>query len=450
LIELLRAAAARDAAAPAILHGSRRATYGELLASSLSVGAELRRRGITRLAVLDPDPQAILVLLAGASAVGAETCVFPPTATDEVVGELLERFGQPVIVTERTGLTGVQVIAPSDLTGTDAGDVDDLGEPPAVRPHLVLTTGTTGHPRAARHDWARLLLPFERTRPTPDQRWLLAYGLNQFGGLQVLLHVLAASATLVTTDAFAPRLGLTAMQEHGVTHASATPTYWRFVLAELAAGDEAAPSLRQVTLGGEAVPAELLDRLETAFPGARITQIYGATEFGNISVRDRANGLPLAELGQQPNVELKVEDGQLWSRSRVGMLGYHGEEPLDLDAWRPTGDLVEVVDGRVMFRGRASEVINVGGIKVHPLPVEERIHGLPGVHTVRVFGRPNALTGSVVAVEVIPAPGTDTDDLDGEIRAACADLPPAARPRSIKFVESLPTTGNKLSRSSTA
>ena len=69
----------------------------------------------------------------------------------------------------------------------------------------------------------------------------------------------------------------------------------------------------------------------------------------------------------------KVVEGELWVRSRIGMLGYYGEPAVDPDAWRPTGDLVEVVDDRIVFRGRSSDIINVGGVKVHPLPIEDRI-----------------------------------------------------------------------------
>lgn len=444
MIELLEAAALRAPDSAAVLRGAQRTTYAELADAARRVAAGLRDAGITRVAVLDPDPMTVAAVLAGASAIGVETCVYPPTANDELVAELAKRFDHEWLVSPREVDAPLTVLTPDELLRNEPAE---LGPAPEKRPHLVLTTGTTGHPRAARHEWSRLLRPFEGARPTPDQRWLLAYGLNQFGGLQVLVHAISTGSTVVATETFVPRSGLEAMIEHGVTHASATPTYWRFVLAELAATGGPAPTLRQITLGGEAVPAELLDRLEEAFPDARITQIYGATEFGNISVRDRANGLPLAELSTQKNVELRVEDGQLWSRSKVGMLGYYGEDPLDLDAWRPTGDLVEVVGDRVMFRGRESEVINVGGVKVHPLPVEERVSRLPAVQMVRVFGRRSALTGSIVAVEVIPSPNADRDELDAQIREACADLPPAAQPRSIRFVETMATTGNKLSRS---
>jgi acyl-CoA synthetase (AMP-forming)/AMP-acid ligase II len=282
------------------------------------------------------------------------------------------------------------------------------------------------------------------------QRWLLAYGLHQFGGLQLVFQTLAAGATLVAPVPRRPKAGLAALRAHDVTHASATPTYWRFLLAELAASDEPAPVLEQVTLGGEAVPGSLLAELRRVFPAARISQIYAANESGSVrSVRDEHNGLPLSALTEEPDadVALKIVGDELWVRSRIGMLGYYGDDPVDPDQWRPTGDLVEVVDGRVYFRGRRSEIINVGGTKVHPLPIEERISGVQGVRVVRVYGRRNALTGSIVAAEVVADAGVDRDDLAERIRAACADLPDAARPRSIRFVDAIATTGDKLTRS---
>ena len=131
------------------------------------------------------------------------------------------------------------------------------------------------------------------------------------------------------------------------------------------------------------------------------------------------------------------------------MLGYYKEEPVDPDSWRPTGDLVEIVGDRVEFRGRKTEVINVGGVKVHPFPIEDRISRVPGVALARAFGRPNAMVGSIVAVEVVLAPGHESDEVDAQIRAATADLPPASRPRSIRFVQNIDLTGNKISRSAT-
>jgi acyl-coenzyme A synthetase/AMP-(fatty) acid ligase len=145
-------------------------------------------------------------------------------------------------------------------------------------------------------------------------------------------------------------------------------------------------------------------------------------------------------------VQLRVEDGELFVRSRVGMVGYYGEPAADPDAWRPTGDVVEVRDGRLLFVGRTSEVINVGGVKVHPGPVERAAESVPAVQAACAYGRANPLTGQIVALEVVLAAGADQDAADTAIREACGVLAPAARPRSIKFVSELTTKGHKLNR----
>ena len=445
MIELLRRAAAEDPGRAAVVSPSGTTTYAEVLAGAERFGHALRSGGIDRFALLEEDPAQVLMALAGAAAAGSEACVYPLAATDDAIAEHRDRFGHDHLVTSRTSLVQRGGLLTTEMTGRTLAGSTALPDPDS-RPLMVMTTGTTGAPKGVRHDWDRLLRPAERLRPTPEARWLLAYGLNQFGGLQVLIHVLAARAILVTSGVISPKAGLETIRRQAVTHVSATPTYWRFLLAELRASGAPAPALQQVTLSGEAVPADLLDQVKDAFPGARLTQIYAATEFGQgISVRDGDAGLPL-DRGGDDSLELKVENGELFVRSRAAMVGYYGNEPVSRDEWFATGDLVEVVDGRIEFRGRGSEIINVGGVKVHPLPVEQRINTIPGVRAARVFGRPNALVGAIVAVEVVCDPDADPAKVDRLIREECADLPPAARPRSVRFVESLVTTGNKVTR----
>ncbi len=446
MIGLLRRAASQRPSQVAVVSSRGETTFAELLERAERAAAALRARGIERFGILDDDPTAVLVLLAGSALAGAEACVYPLAATDEVVAETRIRFDHEHLVTSRETLTGDGVVATDDLL-TDHGYPVPTDEPEHA-PLMGMTTGTSGAPKGVRHEWSRVLRTTARIKPVDDQKWLLAYGLNQFGGLQILIHVVAAQTTLVAADTFQPRDALDAMRRWGVTHASGTPTFWRFLLVEMLGDGGPVPALRQITLGGEAVPSGLLKQIEHHFPTARVSQIYGATEFGqNVSVRDGVAGLPVSMLEDGGDVTFKVVDGELWVRSKSSMLGYYGDEAIDADAWRATGDLVEIVGDRIEFRGRSSEVINVGGVKVHPFPVEERIGRLPGVAVVRAYGRKNAMVGAIVAVEVIPAAGVDEDALDAAIREACSDLPPAARPRSIRFVESMSTTGNKISRS---
>jgi acyl-CoA synthetase (AMP-forming)/AMP-acid ligase II len=447
LFELLHRVAQEEPGRVAVLTHTDSRTYADLVADARRVAAALRREGITRFAVVDHEASVVVPLVAGAALAGVEVCQYPPVDPAEVA-DLLARFDHDVLVTDRTDLAGLgaRVLPSSALIG---GPGDEAPDAPVSRPHLVLTTGTTGAPRGVRHDWSRLLRSADRVKPAAGERWLLAYGLHQFAGLQILLHVLAAGATLVAPAPRRPREGLAAMRALGVTHASATPTYWRFLLAEMRSDGGEVPLLRQVTLGGEAIPGPLLGDLQRAFPDAAISQVYAASEFGSTgSVRDARPGLSTAVLdrGDDADVDMRIVDGELWIRSRTGMLGYHGEPEVDAEGWRATGDRVEVEGDRILFRGRTSEIINVGGVKVHPLPIEERVSAIRGVDMARVFGRPNAMTGAIVALEVVAAPGADPAGLKAAIRAACADLAPAAQPRSIRFVDDIVTAGSKIVR----
>ncbi|MDT4909953.1 MAG: hypothetical protein QOI69_3194 [Pseudonocardiales bacterium] len=446
MIELLRAAAAAVPDRPAAISPNRQLTYAALTRQAEAAAAALRARGIERFAVLEPELGATWALMAAASLAGAEVCVYPIAAADDAIVQLRDRLRHDTLVTTRSGV-GDGVVRPEDLLEADDRLTD--APPRDNRRLLILTTGTSGEPKAAQHEWSRILRIANRIVPTPEHTWLLAYGLNQFGGLQILIHAAAAQAALVAANSFQPRDGLAAMRQWGVTHASGTPTFWRFLLAELRGDGGPRPALQQVTLSGEAIPTALIEQLQATFPAARISQIYAATEMGQgITVRDGVAGLPLTVLDTDSNddVVFKVVDGELWVRSKSSMLGYFGQDTLDADGWRATGDLVEVVDDRVLFRGRRSEVINVGGVKVHPLPIEERVSKIDGVALAHAFGRPSALVGQIVALEVVPVAGTDEDGLRDAIRAACATLAPAARPRSITFVPTMDTAGNKLTR----
>ena len=455
MIHLLEAAATDAPGRTAVVTSEGSWSYGELLEESRRVAASLRRHGVTRFAIAEPDATWVIRLLAGAAEAGAEPCQYQPDTDAHELADEARALGHAVIVTRREDLEGsFEVLRPEQLLHTSPDDARPArtGSP---QPLMIRTTGTTGRPKAARHDWHMLARTVAGLRPAPDQRWLLAYGPHQFAGIQVLLHVAASQATLVAPFPRQPKDGLDAILTEGVTYVSATPTFWRFLLAEARSRQAALPPLQQVTLGGEASPAALLQELRTRFPDARVSQVYASTEFGSItSVKDGLPGIAVGALfgDANPTSNVRVEDGELWVRAGAGMLGYAGEPddgPAETGGWRPTGDLVEVVDGRVHFRGRTSDVINVGGVKVHPLPVEDRIAALDSVAVARVFGRPSALTGCIVAVEIVPVGGpaaADVEQIRRDVKAAVGDLPRAWQPRSVTFVDAIETRGGKMVR----
>lgn len=448
LIQLLRGAAAEVGDQTAIVTSTRTVTYRGLNERAESYARGIEARCLRRFGCVIQDPVELVALLCAASLTGSEACVYRPSVERPLATELASAFEHKVIVSDRRDIAdGVEVVSYDELTASDGV----LPEQAPQSPVLILTTGTTGLPKGARHEWGRLLSAVRRQSLVPGARWLLVYNLNQFAGVQVFLHALAGRATLIVPPSNQPQAALPFACEHRVTHISATPTFWRFTVALLSDGRAAELPIEQITLGGEAVPEALLDDLKRLFPRARLSQIYASTEAGSaVSVRDARHGLPVSVLarGDDSAVQMKIIDGELHVRSRFGMLGYHGSDDSsrDRDVWRATGDLVEVRDGRICFVGRNTEVINVGGVKVHPLPVEAAALTVPGVITAHAYGRPSSVAGQIVAVDVVAAPGADLEELEDAIRDACAQIPPAAQPRRIRFVAAIDIEDQKIVR----
>jgi acyl-CoA synthetase (AMP-forming)/AMP-acid ligase II len=444
LIDLVRSSAARDPARPVVVTTERSTTVGELLQRAETVAARLAELAPRRLACLIDDTADLLAVLCGAAEAGVEICICPTDRDQATIDALLVALGKPAVATDGARQLGSAAILPvaelvaATQTVAPPAAADDPGL-------LVLTTGTTGAPKPTRQRWSRLLGGVVET--TPGAVWLLTYNVSQFAGLQMLLHTLVNDATIVVPVTRQPIDAAEAINRHHVTHVSATPTFWRLLLVNAAAGGPPLP-LEQITLGGEVVPGELLDRLHDAFPSARITHVYAGTEFGStIAVSDRRPGLPAAllERTDQSRPQVRVVDGELQVRSTVGMVGYLGESDLDSE-WIPTGDLVERTADRLVFTGRINERINVGGTKVSPHLIEAVVHAVPGVAMAAAYGRPNPITGAIVAVDVVPVEGVDTDALKTAIGAACQSLPPAFRPRLVKFVAELAQRGGKVTR----
>jgi acyl-CoA synthetase (AMP-forming)/AMP-acid ligase II len=118
--------------------------------------------------------------------------------------------------------------------------------------------------------------------------------------------------------------------------------------------------------------------------------------------------------------EHKIVDGVLWIRSRSAMLGYlNAPSPFDVDGWFNTQDLVERDGEYIRILGRKSELINVGGEKVHPTEIENVLLQVDNVRDVTVRGHPNPVTGEVVAAKITPLRPEDPDALKRRVRQFC-------------------------------
>ncbi|MEE8586345.1 MAG: class I adenylate-forming enzyme family protein [Acidobacteriota bacterium] len=312
----------------------------------------------------------------------------------------------------------------------------------------ILTSGSTGKPKAARHTWRSLSRPVRSGRLGEAPCWLLAYRPDLYAGLQVILQCLLDGGTLAVPGPDGdPSAIAELMLKAGVRFASATPSYWRKLLLFADGSLLGRMNLAQATLGGEVVDQQLLDAMKRAFPEARLAHIFATTELGRcFSVSDGRAGFPAAYL-QEPlpdGVELRIENGELLARSPNSMQGYDecSSEPSEAEDWVRTGDLVAVKGDRVHFLGRKTDIINVGGNKVHPIEVERVVRSVPGVSDVRVFAKPSSIAGQLVACEVVPGRGEDDEALQKRIVEACRkQLAPHQWPRIIRSTGKMALSG---------
>jgi acyl-coenzyme A synthetase/AMP-(fatty) acid ligase len=309
-----------------------------------------------------------------------------------------------------------------------------LDAPPAAPGLTFFSSGTTGSPRAHHRSWDTLRAEAS-LHGSADDRFLLTFNLARYAGLQVFLHCLRHGAAIVVPASLRDAASIVAAgAEHGATHLSVTPS----LVKRLVQLDAPArlTELRQITLGGEHASQATLDLVRRCWPAARVTTIYASSEGGAcFTASDGREGFPAVQLG-------RGRDG------RRGELAEDGELIVHLADGRSirTGDHFEQADGRILFRGRREDLINVGGYKVSPARVERVILGVAGVEECRVIGRPSPVLGEVVTAEIVGAVDM------AAVRAACrAELARPEVPVTIRLVESLPlSAAQKLVRAEAA
>ncbi|MEP5567770.1 MAG: class I adenylate-forming enzyme family protein [Halioglobus sp.] len=439
---------------PFLITSEIRWNYAQTHEAARQLALTLSQSGASRIACQLPDSAELVLLILAAAVAGLPLAIMNRDYSEEQIKELTSELDIDLLYIDaplNNNLSCQQLTMPAASSYDFAEDVKCSKLPELDAELLIFTSGTTGKPRCVRYRWSDLLAQVRDRRSLDNERWLLAYKLNHFAGVQMLAHILSSQSCLVLADSTRVADAVTAMVSQKVSHVSSTPTFWRFALAILSR-EQKLPNLKHITLGSEPVSAHLLDQLGALFPLARIVHIYALTEAGScVSVSDGKAGLPASILRRPDHatVQFRIVEDKLQVKTQHGMLGYlkaPGSKPRTADGWLMTGDLVKVEQDRILFMGRESEVINVGGVKVHPLEVENIVAALPGVKLARVYGQGNPIMGQIVAVDLVLNDGFDAETVEDEIRTACRNLPRHSMPRSMTIVDSIDTNNFKLTR----
>jgi acyl-coenzyme A synthetase/AMP-(fatty) acid ligase len=320
---------------------------------------------------------------------------------------------------------------------------------------VLLTSGTSSTPKMVVHTFESLAgaIGSELTAGD-DVVWGTFYDIRRYGGLQILLRAVLGRGSFVLSDGgesvsdYLVRLGV-----NGATHVSGTPSHWRRALMS---PNARAITPRYIRLSGELADQGILNAL-ASFYSASVSHAFASTEAGvGFEVNDGLEGFPAAVVGAPGDVQVKVDDaGSLRIRSARNAASYLGEQDcrlIDDDGFVDTGDMVERRGDRYYFLGRRNGMINVGGLKVYPEEVEAAINRHPSVRMSRVRPKRSAITGSLIAADVVlkaePPAGGDPEDFRREILQICrASLAPHKIPATIQFVPALKiAAAGKLAR----
>ncbi len=329
---------------------------------------------------------------------------------------------------------------------------------------IIYTSGTTGRPKAAgithRSQLASARAQVAHTKFTADDLLQLALPLNHVGGTTCgVLSMLLAGGTCELMPEFNTDTLLEMSRKHPPTLLTGVPTMLTLLLMhpQLSRGDFS--RLRLLIVGGSNVDATLLTRLQAAFPGVAIMNLYGLSESSGAIVMTpwgasqqallETIGKPLA--GAQVRVVSREgqdlpagEVGELWFRGLGVIRAYVGsqrdEGAFDAEGWLHTGDLGFVDEaGLIHLMGRQKDMYIQGGFNVYPAEIESVIASHPEVLMVAGIGVPDPVLGEVGRCYVVRKPGSmlSAQALQDFCRVRLADY---KVPRQIVFREQLPLT----------
>ncbi|MGU9810219.1 non-ribosomal peptide synthetase [Pseudomonas sp. LF052] len=337
--------------------------------------------------------------------------------------------------------------------------------------YVIYTSGSTGQPKSVGNTHAALA---ERLQ------WMQAtYQLND---TDVLMQKAPISFDVSVWECFWPlitgcRLVLAGpgehrdphriaqlVQEHGVTTLHFVPPLLQLFIDEPLVAE--CTSLRRLFSGGEALPAELRNRVLAQLPAVQLHNRYGPTEtainvthwqcqaedgerspigrpLGNVICRvldEHLNPLPAGVPG-----ELCI-GGIGLARGYLGRAGLTAErfvaDPLGEAGTRlyRTGDRVRwSADGVLEYLGRLDQQVKLRGFRVEPEEIEARLLAMDGIAQAVVLVRDQQLIGYYTASTALDEQQVKT--------ALAAELPEYMVPAQLMRLDAMPLSpSGKLDR----
>lgn len=285
-------------------------------------------------------------------------------------------------------------------------------------PGLVLfTSGTSGKPKAAVHDFIKLIEKFKTKRNAYRTVNFLLF--DHWGGLNTMFHTLSNGGIVLTLHSRQPEDVCAFIEKHKVELLPASPTFLNLLILSEAYKKYDLSSLKIISYGTEPMPEMTLHKIHALFPNVKLQQTYGLIELGVLRAKSEGNNSLWVKVGGE-GYNIRVRNGLLEIKAESAMIGYlNAPTPFTEDGWFMTNDEVEVKGEYLKILGRKSDIINVGGEKVYPAEVENTILGIDFVKDCVVYGVKNVITGKMVFADVVIQDDQDISKARKEIKDYC-------------------------------
>jgi benzoate-CoA ligase len=474
---------------PALLSAEESLSYGALAARVAKFAAALRESGIRpgdRVAMVMRDTPDIVALHQAAMASGAIAVALSNRASVEELAQILaivrphtlaadDEFADGAAKAASQSAPDARLISRRDqLRAWKARPETELvttARAPADPAFWVMTSGTTGTPKAVEHRhgnvgicgdyYAQILGTTRADRLFATSRFHFAYAIgNMFAGFRL-------GATNILLENWATAAGVEAtVRRFEPTVLLSVPALYHKLLDAGLAQTPAFRALRHYVSAGERLPPKIWTDWEAA-SGLPILDGLGSSELvymiiGNTPSTRRPGSSGVA----MPGVELRIVDdngdaisasnqtGRIEVRMPSVCAGYRdaGSDPggppqrpaerFRAGGWFATGDeYLRDEDGFYHHRGRSGDMLRVSGIWVSPSEIEDVLAGIPGIlETAAVLGE-NAIGLAEIALFVVPAAGADARIAAAAARARLSQvLPHYKMPRRFEVVADLPRT----------
>lgn len=495
---------------PAILTPSHRLTYGELETFVAAFSGELAGVGYgpgDRLLVSLPNSPAAVVASLAAQRLGGTAVEVDRLSPASALDSIMRRSGVRLAVVWGRDLAKwrdvpgadtlelIWVVIPDGTSGpsstllpglhTRPMNPDGSVEPgPSQQPRppeveidpdsaalVLFTSGSTGMPMGViqthRNIWANTVSIVSYLGLTHQDRVLATLPLHYCYGRSLLQTHMYVGGSVYFDDRFAfPRTVMEALGSMACTGFAGVPLTFEILRRRVDLSTIEMPKLRYVTQAGGAMARDTIRWARKAFAPADLYVMYGQTEATarltylpprDAITKEGSIGVPV------PGVELRVVDtsgtevtpgmvGEIVARGDNVTPGYLDDPEATAqairDGWLWTGDLAVLdEDGYLYHRGRAKEIIKVGGHRVSLAEIEQAMERHPDVEEAAVWGSPDDLMGEVPMAAVVIREGSDTNE--SSLREfARSQIPSHMVPVRFRFVRKLPRTSNgKLQRS---